>query len=121
MINGCGHLGEQGWITIGITRHKATNASSTGQCCHCCKQRPPFEVIALRISIEREKVIPVPYTINTHLFDTTYCVGKVLIGSMLRMALYTYPDWIGRCFLCHQKSTLSLMICLRLSATLFPF
>src|SRR5581483_8126273 len=99
MVNCFCHISQQRRIAICVASHQAANLCPLRERSHRREQRPALEVISLRIAVEREKVIPVPDSIDAQVLNTAHCISKVLIGSMLGMNLYSYSDWV-RIFCC---------------------
>ncbi len=66
MINRLCHVGKKSRVAIGIAGDKTTNFHPLCAGCHGCQEGPALVMIALRVAVQGEEVIPVPERINAH-------------------------------------------------------
>ncbi len=94
------HVRQQVRVPVRVARDQSPELDPLCDLRHRPEERPALEVLAVRVAVEREEVVPVKERIRPHLLDPEPRVAHLLVASLLGVDLC--PNAYG-----HRVSPLS--------------
>jgi hypothetical protein len=87
VVDGAGHVGEQVGVAVGVARDERADLDPAGLLGPRAEHRPALVVLAVRLPVQREEVVPREGDVDAHLLDLREPLPDHPVVRVLRLQL----------------------------------